>query len=165
VPRLDTLIGGNEALHRLAAIVQFAFPGVPGLYYGDEIGLPDTPRLGARGCMVWDEGGWRQDRLAFYRQLIAFRRQSAVLQTGGFQILAVEADGFVFQREGENGRVLVVANRSETTRPAISLDAVAAGMPDGRLLRELFSGVEVVVENGRLPLPAQPQGATLWYDA
>lgn len=165
IPRLDTLLGGNEALHRLAAIVQFAFPGVPGLYYGDEIGLPDTPGLGARGCMLWDERGWQQDRLAFYRQLIAFRRQTAVLQTGGFQILAVAEDGFIFQREGENGRVLVVANRSEIDRPAMRLDAVAAGMADGLRLRELFSGNEVVVVNGRLLLPPQPQGATLWYGA
>jgi alpha-glucosidase len=162
VPRLDTLTGGSEGLHRLAAIVQFAFPGVPGLYYGDEIGLADTPHLGSRGCMVWDESRWRQDRLAFYRQLIAFRRQSAVLQTGGFQILAVGEDGFVFQREGENGRVLVVANRSETPQPATTLDAIAAGIPDGLRLRELFGGAEAVVENGRLPLPPQPQGATLW---
>lgn len=163
IPRLDTLLGGNEALHRLAAIVQFAFPGVPGLYYGDEVGLPDTPGLGARGCMLWDERGWQQDRLAFYRQLIAFRRQTAVLQTGGFQILAVEEDGFIFQREGGNGRVLVVANRSDIDRLAIRLDAVAAGMADGLRLRELFSGDEVVVANGRLLLPPQPQGATLWY--
>jgi alpha-glucosidase len=164
VSRLDTVIGGNEALHRLAAIVQFAFPGVPGLYYGDEIGLPDTPRLGSRGCMVWDESRWQQERLAFYRQLIAFRHQSAVLQQGGFQLLAVEEDGFIFQREGKNGRVLVAANRSETPRPATSLDAVTAGMVDGLRLRELFSGQVVGVQNGRLPLPAQPQGATLWYD-
>jgi alpha-glucosidase len=164
VPRLDTVVNGNEALHRLAAVVQFAYPGVPGLYYGDEIGLTDKSLLGPRGCMIWDESRWNQERLAFYKKLIAFRQQSAALQTGGLQILAVEEDGFIFQREGSDGRVLVLAHRGETERPASELAAVPAGIANGARFRELFSGQEIAVSHGRLPLPAQLQGATLWYE-
>jgi alpha-glucosidase len=162
VPRLDTVVKGNEALHRLAAVVQFAYPGVPGLYYGDEIGLMDTPLLGPRGCMIWDESRWNRDRLAFYQKLIAFRKESAALQTGGLQILAVEEDSFIFLRDGVDGRVLIVAHRGETERPAGELDAAQAGIPDGVRFQELFSGQEIVAGDGRLPLPVQPQGATLW---
>ncbi len=67
-------MGGNEALHRLAAAVLLAFPGVPSIYYGDEIGLSDLPQLGSRGCMVWDEGRWNRGLLDFYRTLIGLRR-------------------------------------------------------------------------------------------
>ena len=162
VPRLDTVVKGNEALHRLAAVVQFAYPGVPGLYYGDEIGLTDQPLLGPRGCMIWDESRWNQDRLAFYQKLIAFRKQSAALQTGGLQLLAVEEDSFIFQREGVDGRVLIIAHRGETERPVSTLDAAQAGIPNGARFQELFSGREIEVADGRLPLPAQPQGASLW---
>ena len=97
--RLRSLLGENVALQRLAALVQFTFPGVPGLYYGDEIGLLDLPELGSRGCMPWDRSKWNQDLLAFYQQLIRLRRSSPILQRGGFQILAVEQDLLAYQRE------------------------------------------------------------------
>jgi len=50
VPRIRTVVGGSDALHRLAAVVQLTYPGIPGLYYGDEIGMKDVPRLGSRGA-------------------------------------------------------------------------------------------------------------------
>ena len=84
VPRIRTIVGENDALHRLAVIVQFTLPGLPAVYYGNEIGLVNDPHLAQRGCMVWDESRWHHDLLAFHRQLIALRRQSPILQTGSF---------------------------------------------------------------------------------
>ncbi len=49
--RIRSVVGGNDALHRLAVVVQLTFPGVPALYYGDEIGMVDAPHLRATGCM------------------------------------------------------------------------------------------------------------------
>lgn len=66
-PRLRTEVGENDALHRLAAIIQFTFPGIPCLYYGDEIGMVEDEHLSQRGCMIWDETQWNQDLLAFYK--------------------------------------------------------------------------------------------------
>ena len=111
--RIQTQVGGNEALHRLAAAVLLTFPGVPSVYYGDEIGLSDLPQLGSRGCMVWDEGRWNHSLLDFYRTLIGLRRRSPALQQGGFQMLAVEPDSFAFQRATASERVLVVAHRGQ----------------------------------------------------
>lgn len=55
-PRVRTIVEGDEALQRLAVTLLLTFPGVPGLYYGDEIGLEDQPPiLNQRGCMQWDE--------------------------------------------------------------------------------------------------------------
>jgi alpha-glucosidase len=54
-PRLHTILSGDEDHAKLAAIAQFSFPGVPCLYYGDELGLRDEPGFGSRNCMVWDE--------------------------------------------------------------------------------------------------------------
>jgi len=163
-PRIRTVVGGNDALHRLAAVVLLTYPGVPGLYYGDEIGMEDQPHLGPRGCMVWDETCWDRGLLAFYRDLIALRRRSAVLRRGGFQMLAVEPDTFAYQREAHEGRVLVVAHRGESPRPAGPLPMAHGGVPDGTRFVELFSGQEAAVENGALLLPEQSQGATVWEE-
>lgn len=162
VPRIRTIVGENDALHRLAVIVQFTIPGLPAVYYGNEIGLVNDAHLAQRGCMVWDESRWDQPLLAFHRQLIALRRQSPVLQTGGFQVLMVEPDTFAYQREGDRGRALVIAHRHKTPRPAGPLALIHGNIPDGTIFREFFTGQTLTTQNGELLLPALPQGATLW---
>ena len=164
VPRIRTIVNDNDNLLRLALIVQFTFPGVPSVYYGDEIGLVNDPHLAQRGCMNWDEGAWDHDLFAFYQRLIALRRESPVLQVGGFQVLLVEEDTFAFQREGVSGRFLTLAHRSETPRPASATPIAHSGLPDGTRLREYFTGQEILVTNGLLPLPELKQGATLWEE-
>ncbi len=160
--RLHTVLEGNIALQRLAAIVQFTYPGVPCIYYGDEIGMEDQPGLGPRGCMVWDEAEWDQTLWEFYRTLVALRRQSPILQRGGFQILALEEALLAYQRESPAGRILVIAQRSATPRPAGPLPVAHGGIVDGTRFVEHFTGQEAIVAQGALPLPALPQGATLW---
>jgi alpha-glucosidase len=160
--RLRTEVGENDALQKLAAIVQFTFPGIPCLYYGDEIGMVEDEHLHQRGCMIWDESQWHHDLLAFYKELIKLRKETAVLQTGGFQILAVEPDTIAYQREGENGRFLIIAHRASTPRPAGELHVSHGGIADGTHFVEHFSKREAIVKNGALPLPALPQGATIW---
>ena len=164
-PRIRTLVGENDALHRLAVALLLTFPGVPGLYYGDEIGMTDVPDLGARGCMVWDES--RQDRSLhdYHKRLIHFRRNSTALQRGGFQLLVVEPDTIAYQRESIEGRVLVVAHRTEAARPAGGLPVAHAGVADGTRFVDLIGDAEFIVRDGALPLPPLPQGALILQEA
>jgi alpha-glucosidase len=164
VPRIRTTVGGNAALHLAATAVLLTFPGVPGLYYGDEIGMADTPELGARGCMIWDEARWDRGTLEATRSLVRLRRQSTVLQTGGFQMLLAEADTIAYQREGPAGRFIVVAHRGDVPRPAGPLQVEFGGIGDGTRFVEHFSGREAVVAGGILPLPEVAQGAMVWIE-
>ncbi len=161
-PRIRNILAGNDALQRLAVIVQFTFPGVPGIYYGDEIGMMDDPDLAARGCMVWDESRWNYELLEFYRRLIALRKSATTLQQGGFQVLAIEEDTFVYQRMDKNGRFLVIAHRGQEDREKRPLIVSHGGIADGIRFVELFSNQELVINNGEFPLDKHPQGATLW---
>ncbi|MCA9934496.1 MAG: maltodextrin glucosidase [Ardenticatenaceae bacterium] len=161
-PRIRTLVGENDALHRLAVVVLMTYPGVPALFYGDEIGLVDQPGVNSRVCMPWDEADWNQDLLAFYREMVHLRRETAVLQTGGFQLLLAEADTFAYQRESVDERAIVIAHRTAAPRPAGHMPVADAGIADGTRFVEFFSGQEAIVQHGALPLPPLPQGATLW---
>lgn len=161
VPRIRTMLHENDALQRLALLVQFTFPGVPCIYYGDEIGMVDDAALAQRGCMIWDAARWNHDLLAYYKALIALRKESAVLQTGAFQILAVEAETIAFQRVGQNGRFLIIAHRGENARTG-ALPVAHGGIGDGTVFTNVFTDERCVVQNGVLPIVAQPQGATLW---
>ncbi len=160
--RIRSVVGSNDALHRLAAVVQLTFPGVPAIYYGDEIGLLDDPGVRATGCMDWDRSHWNQSLFAFYQGLIALRRASPVLQRGGFQMLLVEPDTFAYQRDGNEGWIVVVAHRAETPRLAGPLPVAHGSIPDGTRFVERFTGQERIVQDGVLPLPEQAQGASLW---
>jgi len=162
-PRARSLVGGSDALHRLAVTLLLTFPGAPGLYYGDEIGLLEDRLLHSRACMDWEPSHWDQSLLAFHKDLIPLRRSSPALQRGGFQVLAVEPDTLAYQRDSRQDCILVVSHRLAQPRPAGTLPVAAGGIPDGARFVEHFSGQSAVVKDGVLPLPALPQGATLWH--
>lgn len=161
-PRIRSIVSGNDALHRLAVAIQMTYPGVPGLYYGDEIGLEDTPELHQRGCMPWDEELWDHGLLTFYRELIRLRRSLSALQTGGFQLLLVEEDTICYQREDSVSRVLVIAHRAEEPLDTLAIPAAYGAIPDGTCFREYFSENIVSVAAGVLILKDVRQGASIF---
>lgn len=165
--RLWDALGGNTALIRLAITVQLTFPGIPCIYYGDEIGLRGIPGLspmdgGSRPCMEWNEEKWNHDLLAFFRDLIDLRRTSPILREGGFQLLVADEDTFAYARLHEVGNVVVVAHRGAASSYEHDLTLRYAGITDGTQFRERFSGVTAVVANGALPIGVQLQGASIW---
>jgi alpha-glucosidase len=159
--RIRTIVGGNDALHRLAVALLLTFPGVPGLYYGDEIGLTDLPHVKQRGCMVWDEARWNKPLRDYHRQLIRLRRESVALRQGGFQVILTEADTIAYQRDITTERVLVFAHRGQQPRPAGGLPLAHAGVPDGTHFVDVLGGEEIRVRDGVLPLPEVAQGALI----
>lgn len=160
--RIHSQLHGSEALHQLAVTLLMTFPGVPGIYYGDEIGMTDLPSLGSRGCMVWEERKWNRNLLDIYRRLIALRKRSVALQRGGFQILAAETDTVAYQREDHDEHLLVVAHRGPQPRPAGPLPVAHGGIADGARFVEALTGKQSRVEGGCLLLDSHPQGATIW---
>jgi len=111
---------------------------------------------------VWDEQHWDHSLLEFHRRLIGLRRESAVLQRGGFQMLAVEPDAFAYQRHSRQGRIIVVAQRASQPRPAGPLPVAHGGIADKARFVEVFTGWESVVRDGSLLLPELPQGGSCW---
>ena len=160
--RILSELGGNKALSKLAAAVQFCFPGVPCLYYGDEIGLTDQEGFGSRACMPWDENAWDMELFGFYQKLIALRKGSRVLAEGAFQILFGDAHSLLFQRVLGKERVLVCANRSEEALPEREFALPQAGFAAREVFHGLLGGGQARAENGVLRLPAQEQGAEIW---
>ncbi|HEX9092036.1 MAG TPA: alpha-amylase family glycosyl hydrolase, partial [Anaerolineales bacterium] len=161
-PRLLALLQGNRALLRLAVALQFTYPGVPCVYYGDEIGLGSDLSMDSRQCMSWDPATWDFDLQEWYRSLIRTRRSSRALIEGGFQVLLVEPDTLVFQRDTEDEIVIVVAHRAEQAHPAAAIPVTHDGIPDGVEFEELFTQARTRVTSGHLPIPGLTQGAQVW---
>lgn len=160
-PRALSLLGGNRDLFHLIVVLLFTYPGVPSVYYGDEIGLGDQgadPRL----CMPWDESSWDLALLSFYKQLIKLRRTSPALVDGGFQVLLVEEHTLIYQRDSDEQLILVIARRGTQTRSPGSIQVWHAAIPDGIEFTELFTQQHSRVQDGKLPLPAIPPGGQVW---
>ena len=160
-PRVINTLGGDRALNRLAAGLLMTYPGVPSVYYGDEIALGDG-RGATRACMDWDQSNWDLELRQFYQGLIRFRRSSPALRDGGFQVLAVEQDTLAYLRDTDDEYVIVIAHRGPDLRPANPLFVVPGGIPDGVVFKEVSSGREKAISSGYLALDGISPGIELW---
>ena len=161
-PRLLTRLNGDKTLSQLAAIVQFVFPGVPCLYYGDEISLTNEEGFDSRNCFPWDEQKWDLETLSFYKKLIAFRRENLALARGELRTLYFDQDLVVFARVFGENWVLVTANRSDQTHPPIRLEIPALNFAAEREFKALLGYGLMKAGNGWLELPAIPKGGEIW---
>lgn len=141
-PRLLTLCGGDVRRMKAAVAFQFCFPGIPSVYYGDEIGLKGENDPDCRRCMEWDES--RQDRglYDFYRTMIGIRHTYEAVRRGGFERNCGGADDPVygFIRSYGDSRVYVAINNADCQR---KVDIPV--MEEGGTLAELLSGKEYPV--------------------
>lgn len=159
--RVRTVLNGDEALIRLAVMVQFTFPGVPCVYYGDEIGLADEPGFDQRNCFPWDDSEWDKNLLAFYQRLISLRKESDVLAEGSFQVLYWDDDLLVYQRVLGEKRIIVTASRVDQPNGFILKSDLIN--PDGlERLTSLFGDATLVLHPGELKIPAMPRGGAIW---
>lgn len=103
LPRFIAQFG--EPATRVAAALLLTVPGMPLIYYGQELGLRNM-----RPAMRWDAVG--SPLYQFYRELIQLRRAYEALRTGNMEFLANSAPGSVltYQRQKGGDRILVALN-------------------------------------------------------
>ena len=109
---------------KLAACLQYVFPGSPSLYYGDEVGMEGFEDPLNRRCYPW--GKENQNLLAFYRRLGKIKCEQKSLHDGEFRVLDAGCDHLVIER----GTVLLAVNRG---------DVCDLGLPQGKYI-DLFDG-------------------------
>jgi cyclomaltodextrinase len=141
----------------LLLLFQFCFPGAPGIYYGDEVGVEGGKDPGSRRAFPWDESSWDLDLRAFVRNLIRLRHSMTILRRGDYQRVLADDDtgAFAFARRWEGESVAVVLNASDSTRTLV-LPASSLGWRDGETVVDALRGGRRAVSGGqvRLRLPA-----------
>jgi len=158
-PRILTALGGDRDLARAAAFLLLVWPGVPCVYYGDEVGLLGGRDPENRGGMVWDRDRWDHQLHAWYRRLIALRSDDPVLARGGVAVLAARGDVLVFARVlGADARVAAV-NRAPRPR-RVTVDVASLGWRGGEACDVLADG-GAAIAGGRLVLRLPPRGVRL----
>lgn len=160
-PRILTIVGENSALSTIATTLLMTYPGVPCIYYGDEIGMTGGADPECRRCMDWNPKRWFREPRPLYRMLIRLRRTAPALRYGGYQLLYAAGDTLAYQREASEERLIIIARRADDGLAALPVRH--AGLADGVYLHELISGTRAKVEAGQLPLDKLPPiGAQIW---
>jgi alpha-glucosidase len=115
-PRMLTELGGDTALMKLAATLLFTRPGVPCIYYGDEIGLQGGPDPDCRRCFPWDRARWDLALFDHYKTLARLRRQRREWAAGATLALGQGDDWMAYARVAEGVATLVLVNRGPAVR-------------------------------------------------
>lgn len=160
-PRVRTNYNGDTRRVALAFLFLFAFPGIPAIYYGDEVGMQGGKDPDCRGAFPWDSSAWDAGLRAFVQRLIAARKASPALRLGEFRTLLAEnaAGQFAFSRTHQSEQVIVAMNASPETS-TLCIPAAAAGLEDRRVLRSLLETQEAAVIDGCLQTRLDPWSGT-----
>jgi len=113
--RLLFLCKDNKDMMKAAAVLQFTHPGVPCIFYGDEVGLTGGDDPDCRKCMEWDKTRQDRDLFRFYQAIIRFRKEHPALRTGKLRFLLEEPGSrtIAYERELNGERIAVAVNASE----------------------------------------------------
>lgn len=149
--RVMDVLGGNVQKAKLAASLLLTIPGIPYLYYGEEIGMfGQKPDEDIRLPMQWSNGknagfssgtAWRaphktytqynvaaQDfddssMLNHYRKFIGLRNQISALRTGNYASLPTENNAVMsFVRYTQSDTVFVISNTSAIAQKSVVFD-------------------------------------------
>lgn len=153
---------------KLLVVLQFAMPGVPCIYYGDEAGVQGFTDPLNRATYPW--GREDGELLAWYRRLAMLRQEYPLLIDGECRPLALHEDVYACRRwqaaddkcgddTDDNGEeIWLLLNRSDEAR-SISLPLAGCCYA-----RELLSGRELTADPGQGALTSELPGLTaeLW---
>jgi alpha-glucosidase len=159
-PRIRSFLRGDLQLQRAAVSLLMTFPGIPSIFYGDEIGLTGEG-TGVTACMPWDSSLWDRGFHQLHKTLLSARRQGRALSEGGFQLLAASDETVAFLRDADDSFVVVVVRRS-SDGATLTLPLGQADIPDGAVFEDVLGGGRFLVEQGVGCIPPSSPGAQVF---
>jgi alpha-glucosidase len=163
-PRLATQLDGDEARIELALALAFAYPGVPMIYYGEEIGMTGGADPANRAGMIWDEARWNRRRLEQVRTLARLKREQPALRDGAYVALPQPGSGLVaFARvTGRPSETVIFVGNARPTpvraRLFVAVPMLFDAVPMHDLLDDCFVSA---MEQGCLDVALAPHGVRL----
>ncbi|MBQ3573402.1 MAG: glycoside hydrolase family 13 protein [Clostridia bacterium] len=170
--RGERLTSGMESLsaYRLmcAAFIQMTYPGVPSVYYGDEIGMQGGRDPYNRAPFTWRAVD--MELLERFRYLGSLRNRLGVLKNGFFKVLYADDDVLVYARYFKDnkdvfgayagdGFALCAVNRSFEERK-VTVDLSEFDVSD--LMSD--DGSPMQQSGGGLEFGINPLGTKLFYE-
>ena len=161
------LANGKQRL-RLASLVQYTLPGMPTVYYGDEVGVTGGDDPDNRRTYPWPQDGGSPDRSlqAHYAALGQLRAAMPVLRDGSLVGLSADdANATVAYGRKTGTQAAVVALNKGTGAHTVTVPT-AGFVPDGTAFRSAYGvgnafGGTVTVAGGALQVTLAPLSALI----
>jgi len=110
--RILTVCQTDITLFKMVVAFQMTYPGMPVIYYGDEIGTEGETDPDCRTTMKWN--AIDSDILEFYQMMTKLRRDHKALTLGDFKHLNLNESVYGYVRKYQNESVIVLFNTSDT---------------------------------------------------
>jgi glycosidase len=146
-PKVDNPSSYDKLKVHLAYFL--TIPGVPIIYYGDEIGMtgasdPDNRRMMRFGDQLNEN---EKQTLKDVSKLIHIRKEHPALRYGDFLTLQADENVYAYLRSDMNERILIVINKSPVPK---NLEYVLPGVYKINRAKDLASGKEFYTINDEL---------------
>ena len=119
--RSDNNIGSLKS----AVFLQATFPGVAGIYYGEEVGLNGGDEPSNREAFPWhDEDSWNKDLRNWYKELMNLKSELSALKSGKFELIGYKDSAVAFKRyDGSETLICLINKDSELKEWNINTDS------------------------------------------
>ena len=115
--RFLTRVKGDAQRFRTAAAIMFFYPGIPCVYYGDEIGMEGGYDPDCRRTFDWNDKNWDKETRSLIRRLMKLKKEPA-LSDGSFRI--EEKDGIItFTRTADKQELQLRVNGTDKVNTGI----------------------------------------------
>ncbi|MDI6602339.1 MAG: glycoside hydrolase family 13 protein [Thermoanaerobacteraceae bacterium] len=108
--RIYTLCKGDIRKVNLVFALLFLLPGIPMIYYGDEIGMEGENDPYCRGAMIWDSSLWHREIQDNIRYLIGLRKRFPSLEYGKIRFTNCIDRAMSFERVYGDEKIKLVVN-------------------------------------------------------
>jgi pullulanase len=111
--RIINILGSEQKVCLAYALLAF-LPGLPTIYYGDEVGMEGGKDPLNRQCFPWDKEN--REVLSFFKKINNARLKLQCLKNGDFIPVIVEKDLFGFYRSNKDEKCLFIINISSENK-------------------------------------------------
>lgn len=116
--RFLTRVKGDASRFRTAAAIMFFYPGIPCVYYGDEIGMEGGYDPDCRRTFRWNEDSWDKETRNLIKKLMMLKKEPA-LSDGAFGV--EEKDGIItFTRSAATQTIKLRVNGTDKVNKGLS---------------------------------------------
>jgi len=145
---------------KVAAGMQFTFPGIPVVWAGDEFGLDGFNGEKSRTPIPWnDERPSDRSMIEVYAELAALRKKFGSLVDGSLRFVYADDETVAYVREGKKETMLVVASRGKAKGIEIDLTAVP-GIASANLV---YGDAKLKAGKKKVSLEAHKMAFAVWH--